>query len=175
MAGKKGFYTIGALILIFLSIIINITLFGRENMKFETTEDKIWETFHEYYVNQDGNEVERDYIVANEAFIKSLPTHIKTIIAFYSTFIPHYLLSEENFDTLLANSLGEYSTLKKAQEVSLDKVEIDYETPDNDFPANLNIKINGNTIFFERFLYRNHINVIDKYNVKSDGTIKSIK
>ena len=147
--------------------LLELPLLGEEDMNNEISENIIWEIIHE--------DDEKNYIKINSEYISTLSTEIKSIIAFYSTFIPEYFLKYNNTEKILANALGNFSTLEEAQSILLYNTIIDYRMPNEDFPHTLIMKIKNDRIIFEGFLYKNKSRkIINEYILGNDGIIRNL-
>jgi hypothetical protein len=124
-----------------------------------------------------------DIIVFDVGLIKSLPDEVKTIIAFYSIFLP---AKGEESDTILAHALGNYATTDEAQQDLLtgnfecfDKIYTDLRF---NLLLNLDMEIENHTFYFvyqpaigqariDKFVIKNHSIT---YIEKPDGNIMTI-
>jgi len=82
------------------------------------------------------NGTEQWYFAPNYGLIQSLPTPVKTIIARYTMFIPDYLLAGKT-ESKLARALGNFATLKEAQQTLLKNWNGENLTLLSGFPASL--------------------------------------
>jgi hypothetical protein len=131
----------------------------------------IWTINHEYYNNDEGFEVERDVLVVNNCdFIKSLPLAVKTIIARYTTFLPDYVWKKET-QRNFAQALGDFSTLKEAQETLLKDWNTEKIVVLSDYPAVLQIRETDQSLFFEYKSLRGKDRITDAFKIGKDEHI----
>jgi hypothetical protein len=148
-----------------LSIIIfsSTTLHGGEPMKTNAT---IWTTMH--ITKKDG---EADRVVFPDIdFIKNCSPELKIIIALYS----QCLIAESE---LLANALGNFSSLNEAQKTLLKDKEHFFENvkPEILPPAMLQVEINNKTISVKFYGgWGNDVTRIDKFKIQDNGKIEYI-
>ena len=119
--------------------------------RYQNKFEMVWGEMNVRYRNEQGFPAEKGRLAVSYD-IKELPPEIKTIIAFYTQFIPAYVRGEGTED--LANALGNFSTLEEAQTVLLKDKEAIFERiseklKNTDRIPNLYLKISGNRVSFE--------------------------
>ena len=152
---------------------------GCRNMKGKFT---IWSTIHSNHQNEiTGEYWETDELfIENIELIKKTSIEVKTIIAFYSKQYLHqdYYLYTNNIDSILANALGNYTSLQEAQGILLKNKEKYFNNfPKRylrDYPAILKIEIEKSLISLELSgVWGSHIG-IDEFKIKNNGEIEYI-
>jgi hypothetical protein len=157
------------------------------NIKFSEN-STIWSLGYSNDADEDGYTYEYSGLKVNHDFIAGLPVEIKTIIAYYSTFVPlHEFLKEicKTNDIILANALGNFSTLEEAQRILLENKKGTFEKinfSNKKYPNILNIKIIDNEITCEYSLeeiYHTHSGTneikVDRFIKNNNGIIEYIK
>jgi hypothetical protein len=135
----------------------------------------VWAMMNVRYIDDRGYAAEREQLAMYPDFIRQLSLEIKTIIAFYSTYIRY--LSKEG-DILFAGALGDFSTLEEAQRILLkDKEEIFEKIKrklENKYIEYLNINFSKNIIRFEYNIDFGK-NGIDDFIIEEGNIIEKIK
>jgi hypothetical protein len=133
-----------------LIIILGLVLYNNiGKIKFRITslmEKKatIWSTVHLNYT--DGTEAD-DTFIPEPDFIRKCPIAVKTIIAYFSTYIDF----DKDNNLKLAQALGKFATLQEAQENLLHNKEEIFKNIEREraYYANLVIDIGNNLVSFE--------------------------
>ena len=129
----------------------NITSFGQTNyIDLLTRPDvpplPVWTTTNTRHI--DG--VERYHLGVCADCIAQMPAPVKVIIARYTAFLPDYLLDEET-ELIIAQALGDFSTLQEARQTLLkDWTGEDLVIPNSALPFFLKLKMTENLLFVER-------------------------
>ena len=144
--------------ILFFPLIINCVSKGQENMRFNKDQEEIiWTTMNVWYKADSekgkmGSYEETKFDFLGHDFVKNCSIEIKTIIAFYSTFIPNYLLIE-NANKNLAEALGNFLTIEDAQNILLKDKEKIFENARNKIEDKyimyLKILLSTNEVCFE--------------------------
>lgn len=130
-------------------------------------EYEIFEHIREYSLE----DTEKDIITVNGELIQPLPEPVKAIIARYSTFLPDYMLAKEEGDRL-AKSLGDFSSLRKAQASYLKIWGKDFTVLNQ--PVYLTMKRTETSLTFTYgFVYGTDY-VYDEFAISSSGKITHI-
>ena len=118
------------------------------------------------------NGSEQDVVRANHELIQSLPETVKAIIARYSTFIPDYMLSDDE-QSKLAKSLGDFSSLEEAQSSLLKIWGVDFSLSKK--MMHLTVKETEQLIaFYHSFVFGGGYDK-DEFTIDACGNISHIK
>jgi hypothetical protein len=157
----KMLITIGIIGLLIISGIC-VYIYVRENhMKGKTT---IWATLHSNH--SDGTETD-DVVIVGADFIKKSSPETKTIIAYYSGCLGENII--------LANALGNFSSLKEARKVLLKNKEHYFENIKIEaYPGILEIDVGKLSVTVTLSgVWGRHIG-IDEFKIHKNGRIEYI-
>ncbi|GHV78867.1 hypothetical protein AGMMS49944_06580 [Spirochaetia bacterium] len=143
----------------------------------------IWRIQPEIIPGENGLTYGQDSIkIHDHELIKHLPQKLKMILAYYLTYVPGEIWEKSRGeDKKIAESLGNYTTLEKAEQELLNGHEqitknknllID---PKENFPNKLEIKTLGRLLYVEFIGRLDQRRRIDEYKIGKKGEIDFIR
>jgi hypothetical protein len=143
----------------------------------------IWRIQPEIIPGEKGITYGQDSIKINDhELIKHLPPKLKIILAYYLTYIPGEIWKKSRGeDKKIAESLGNYKTLEKAEQELLNENEqitknknliID---PKENFPRKLELKTIGRLLYVEFIGKLDQRRRVDEYKIGRNGEIEFLR